>query len=293
MRTRMDPALDASPTRRAGACSAATTRRTTGPRAACPRDVRPAIARALRLRAHGRRDRRRAAPRRPPGARAAPRSTPGRPSSSAGWRDGRSRTRSSARSSTPAARHGLPLASCCSATCARCASTARPVRIATLGRSSTPTWTARPAPVGRIMAPLLGVPERHHAELGAPRRRPSSSTNFIRDVREDWALDRDLPAGLSDRDASASRGDRDRAAPALRALARTRSRRARALFARRRPRGRRARPASVRPGVRLAVARLRARARPRRAHRLRRARRARRRCAPGSCRGAALGALRR
>jgi 15-cis-phytoene synthase len=43
--------------------------------------------------------------------------------------------------------------------------------------------------VGRIMAPLLGVPERHHADFGSLGL-AFQLTNFIRDVREDRALDR-------------------------------------------------------------------------------------------------------
>src|SRR4051812_47340769 len=43
--------------------------------------------------------------------------------------------------------------------------------------------------VGRIMAPLLGVPERHHADFGRLGL-AFQLTNFIRDVREDHALDR-------------------------------------------------------------------------------------------------------
>jgi phytoene synthase len=52
--------------------------------------------------------------------------------------------------------------------------------------------------VGRIMAPLLGAPERadDFARLGVAFQ----LTNFIRDVREDWALDRlYLPAEDLDR----------------------------------------------------------------------------------------------
>ena len=47
------------------------------------------------------------------------------------------------------------------------------------------------AAVGRIMAPLIGTPERREevARLGMAFQ----LANFVRDVREDWALDRDLP----------------------------------------------------------------------------------------------------
>ena len=43
--------------------------------------------------------------------------------------------------------------------------------------------------VGRIMAPLLGVPERHHAGFGRLGL-AFQHANFIRDVREDRRLDR-------------------------------------------------------------------------------------------------------
>src|ERR671917_1680938 len=43
--------------------------------------------------------------------------------------------------------------------------------------------------VGRIMAPLLGVPERHHAGFGRLGL-AFQHANFIRDVREDRLLDR-------------------------------------------------------------------------------------------------------
>lgn len=73
--------------------------------------------------------------------------------------------------------------------------------------------------VGRIMAPLLGVPRRHHGDFGGLGR-AFQHANFIRDVREDWALDRIyLPAeererfGVEDEDLG-----RTTASPALRAL---------------------------------------------------------------------------
>src|SRR5919112_1732126 len=43
--------------------------------------------------------------------------------------------------------------------------------------------------VGRIMAPLLGVPARHHAGYGRLGQ-AFQLANFVRDVREDTALDR-------------------------------------------------------------------------------------------------------
>jgi phytoene synthase len=108
--------------------------------------------------------------------------------------------------------------------------------------------------VGRIMAPLLGVPERHQAGYGRLGR-AFQLANFIRDVREDTRLDRVyLPAedrerfGVGEEDL---RGDH--ATPELRALLAHEVRRARALFAESEP-AIAAAPASVRGGVRFAVA---------------------------------------
>src|ERR671931_287532 len=53
--------------------------------------------------------------------------------------------------------------------------------------------------VGRIMAPLLGVPERFHADFGHLGQ-AFQLANFIRDVREDWAMDRICLPGLGDAD---------------------------------------------------------------------------------------------
>jgi phytoene synthase len=108
--------------------------------------------------------------------------------------------------------------------------------------------------VGRIMAPLLGVPERHQAGYGRLGR-AFQLANFIRDVREDTRLDRVyLPAedrkrfGVGEEDL---RGDH--ATPELRALLAHEVRRARALCAESEP-AIAAAPASVRGGVRFAVA---------------------------------------
>ena len=107
--------------------------------------------------------------------------------------------------------------------------------------------------VGRIMAALLGVPVRHHADLGRLGL-AFQLANFIRDVREDRRLDRVyLPAedrerfGVTEDDLAA-----DAASPAVRALIAHEVERARALFAGARPAIVSA-PASVRPGVRFAV----------------------------------------
>jgi len=80
------------------------------------------------------------------------------------------------------------------------------------------------AAVGRIMAPLLGAPDRAEevARLGVAFQ----LTNFIRDVREDWRMDRVYVPGLPEEDLA--RGEpsadaRERVAEEVR--------RARALFA--------------------------------------------------------------
>jgi phytoene synthase len=106
--------------------------------------------------------------------------------------------------------------------------------------------------VGRIMAPLLGVPERHHGDYGRLGL-AFQLTNFIRDLREDWELDRVyLPAedrarfGVAEGELA-----RPRASPELRALVALQARRARVLFAAAEE-AVAATPASVRTGVRLA-----------------------------------------
>jgi phytoene synthase len=108
--------------------------------------------------------------------------------------------------------------------------------------------------VGRIMAPLLGVPDRHHADFGRLGQ-AFQLANFVRDVREDWRLDRIyLPAedrerhGVEDGDFA-----RSRATPGLRALIAQHVARARALFAAAEP-AVAAAPDSVRSGIRLACA---------------------------------------
>jgi 15-cis-phytoene synthase len=108
--------------------------------------------------------------------------------------------------------------------------------------------------VGRIMAPLLGVPARHQADYGRLGR-AFQLANFIRDVREDASLDRVyLPAedrarfGVGEEELAGAH-----ASPELRALLAHELRRARALFAECEP-AIAAAPASVRSGVRFAVA---------------------------------------
>ena len=80
------------------------------------------------------------------------------------------------------------------------------------------------ASVGRVMAPLLGASGRGEdvAALGVAFQ----LTNFIRDVREDWALDRVYLPGLGESDLHA-----DRATGRVRERVAEEVARARALFA--------------------------------------------------------------
>src|SRR4051794_7924152 len=101
--------------------------------------------------------------------------------------------------------------------------------------------------VGRIMAPLLGVPSADAEAFGAMGR-AFQLTNFIRDVREDWVLDRVyLP------DAEPAELTRREASPRLRELVATEVDRARGLFAATAPAAA-ASSERVRPGIRLARA---------------------------------------
>jgi phytoene synthase len=103
--------------------------------------------------------------------------------------------------------------------------------------------------VGRIMAPLLGVPRARHddfARMGAAFQ----LTNFLRDVREDWRLDRVYLPG-EDRDRFGVGEEeiaRGRATPGFRALMAWEVARARELFA-----GTDAAVAAALPGVRPAI----------------------------------------
>ena len=108
--------------------------------------------------------------------------------------------------------------------------------------------------VGRIMAPLLGVPEAHHAGFGRLGL-AFQHANFIRDVREDRRLDRIyLPAEDRRRfgvaDADFGRPPRPpscaRSSPTRCAAPASCSPSAEAAVE--------AAPASVRPGIRLACA---------------------------------------
>src|SRR4051812_46498387 len=100
--------------------------------------------------------------------------------------------------------------------------------------------------VGRIMAPLLGAPEEQEAfgQLGTAFQ----LTNFIRDVREDWGLDRVYLPGLSE---DVLEGGTP--TPELRELVAREVGRARVRFADTRAAVDAALP-SVRPGMRLARA---------------------------------------
>jgi phytoene synthase len=108
--------------------------------------------------------------------------------------------------------------------------------------------------VGRIMAPLLGVPAAHHADFGRLGL-AFQHANFIRDVREDWTLDR-IYLPVEDRERfGVHEADfaRRTASPALRSMVAHEVSRARALFAAAEA-GIAAAPPSVRPGIRLACA---------------------------------------
>jgi 15-cis-phytoene synthase len=108
--------------------------------------------------------------------------------------------------------------------------------------------------VGRIMAPLLGVPARHHGAFGRLGQ-AFQLANFIRDVAEDRELDRIyLPAedrvrfGVGEEQLAGRRASAE-----LGALVAYEVDRARRLFASATP-AIAAAPAPVRPGIRLAVA---------------------------------------
>jgi 15-cis-phytoene synthase len=149
------------------------------------------------------------------------------------------------------ARHALPLGEL--ATYMRsmrvdCA----PVRIAT--RAELDAYMDGSAgSVGRIMAPLLGVPSGAHADLGRLGQ-AFQLANFIRDAAEDACLDRVYFAaedrerfGVAEDDLRAPR-----ATPELRALVAAYVARARRMFAAAAP-AIAAAPGSVRPGIRFAM----------------------------------------
>src|SRR5919201_593310 len=101
--------------------------------------------------------------------------------------------------------------------------------------------------VGRIMAPLLGAPAADRDAFAALGK-AFQLTNFIRDVREDWVLDRVyLPSAAEPELARRS------ASPRLRSLVAGEVDRARALFAATAP-AVAAADGRVRPAIRLARA---------------------------------------
>ena len=108
--------------------------------------------------------------------------------------------------------------------------------------------------VGRIMAPLLGVPESHHADYGRLGL-AFQHANFVRDIAEDYRLDR-IYLPLQDRERfGVTEADfaHASASPELRALVEHEVARSRRLFAAAGP-AVAAAPAAVRPGIRLACA---------------------------------------
>jgi phytoene synthase len=151
-----------------------------------------------------------------------------------------------------AARHRLPLDELGTYMCSMRIDCA-PVRIASWDELVA-YMDGSAGSVGRIMAALLGVPARHHSDLGQLGI-AFQLANFIRDVPEDTSLDRIyLPEddrerfGVSESDLAAPH-----ATPEVRALLAHEVERARALFAAARPAIASA-PASVRPGIRFAIA---------------------------------------
>ena len=158
--------------------------------------------------------------------------------------------RSSARSPTPPPATRSRSASC-APTCARCGSTARRCG-SPAGRSCVAYMDGSAGSVGRIMAALLGVPARHHADLGRLGL-AFQLANFIRDVPRGPAPGPHLPARRGPRALRRERGTTSPPStprPSVRALLAHEVERARGLFAGARP-AIAAAPASVRPGVPL------------------------------------------
>jgi 15-cis-phytoene synthase len=108
--------------------------------------------------------------------------------------------------------------------------------------------------VGRIMAALLGISARDNGDF-TRLAKAFQLTNFLRDVREDWGMDRIyLPAEDRERFGVPEADFADRSAtPALRALVAQQIGRARALFEAAEPAIALA-PVSARSGMRLACA---------------------------------------
>jgi phytoene synthase len=101
--------------------------------------------------------------------------------------------------------------------------------------------------VGRIMAALLGVPDRHRADFGRLGR-AFQLTNFLRDVPEDRALDRVYLPGVD-----VAELDAPVASERVRVIVAGEVDRARAMFDSAGP-AIASVPASVRPGIRVACA---------------------------------------
>ena len=237
-----------------------------------PAELRPRHARAVRLRAHGGPDRRRAAPR--GHARRAPRRARRVGGGARGGhgvapadraRAGRRRRAPPAPARRAAHLHALD------------ADRLRRRSGSAAGTSWSPTWTARPARSAGSWPRCSASRPRHHDDLGRLGL-AFQLANFIRDVREDRRLDRVyLPA--EDR----ARFGVERGRPARGALDARGARAARARGRARAPpvRGRAARDrlrARLRaPGRAVRDRPLRPHARPRRVGRLRRARPPRRR----------------
>jgi phytoene synthase len=99
--------------------------------------------------------------------------------------------------------------------------------------------------VGRIMAPLLGVPQPYHADFGRLGQ-AFQLANFVRDVGEDWRMDRIYLPGIEEEDLAGS-------TPRLRAVVVRQVDRARSLFALAEP-AIAAAPQRVRSGIRVACA---------------------------------------
>jgi len=121
-----------------------------------------------------------------------------------------------------------------------------PVRIATW-EELTAYMNGSAAAVGRIMAPLLGAPDgaqESFARLGLAFQ----LTNFIRDVREDFALDRIYLPGMEESEIAAAH-----ASDRFRDLLAEHVRRARELFREGAPALAAVEP-RVRPGMRMARA---------------------------------------
>ena len=144
-----------------------------------------------------------------------------------------------------AGRHALPLAEL-GAYMSSMRTDCAPVRIGDWDELAT-YMDGSAGSVGRIMAALLELPERERAEFGRLGM-AFQLTNFLRDVREDWVLDRvylpDVdPAELGRRNASAE----------LRSVVAREVARARGLFASAEGAVASA-PRRVRPGIRMACA---------------------------------------